>query len=201
MKLIVGLGNPGVKYVYNRHNIGFIILDHFAANKNIKFKAGKGDWYECGLKLNGEDVFLLKPVTYMNNSGSAVTGFCELHEIKQNDVLVIFDDFQLQLGTIRVRKKGSDGGHNGISDIIYRMNTNEIPRMRVGIGNEEVLNKDEFIDFVLSDFSKDEFIILKKLMPEFEKCIISFITEDIKVTMNNFNKSFLISGKENSEIN
>ena len=137
----------------------------------------------------------------MNNSGSAVTEFCEFHEIKQNDVLVIYDDFQLQLGTIRVRKKGSDGGHNGISDIMYRMNTNEIPRMRVGIGNEEVLNKDEFIDFVLSNFSKDEFKILKKLMPEFEKCIISFITEEIKVTMNNFNKSFLISGKENSEIN
>ncbi|MBK9331564.1 MAG: aminoacyl-tRNA hydrolase [Ignavibacteria bacterium] len=201
MKLIVGLGNPGVNYEYTRHNIGFIILDHFAENRKVNFKAGRGDWYESSFKVNCEEVFLLKPYTFMNNSGSAVTEFCEFHEIKQNDVLVIYDDFQLQLGTIRVRKKGSDGGHNGISDIMYRMNTNEIPRMRVGIGNEEVLNKDEFIDFVLSNFSKDEFKILKKLMPEFEKCIISFITEEIKVTMNNFNKSFLISGKENSEIN
>ncbi|HRI84289.1 MAG TPA: aminoacyl-tRNA hydrolase [Ignavibacteria bacterium] len=198
--MIVGLGNPGVKYENTRHNIGFLILDQFAANRKKNFKAGKGDWYECGLKVNGEDVILMKPVTYMNNSGSAVKEFCELHDLKNEDVLVIYDDFQLRLGMIRVRKKGSDGGHNGISDIMYMMNTEEIPRMRAGIGNEEILSKDEFIDFVLSDFSKDEFVILKKLMPEYEKCIISFITEDIKVTMNNFNRSFLISGKENSEI-
>ncbi len=82
MKLIVGLGNPGVKYENTRHNIGFLILDQFAANRKINFKAGKGDWYECSFKVNGEDVILMKPVTYMNNSGSAVKEFCELHDIK-----------------------------------------------------------------------------------------------------------------------
>lgn len=191
MKLIVGLGNPGSKYRFTRHNIGFIILDNFADHNSAVFKPGKGDWYECSLTINNEEVFLLKPVTYMNNSGTAVLEFCSIQNINTVDTLVIFDDFQLPLGTVRVRKKGSDGGHNGISDIIYHFNTEEIPRMRVGIGNEKILKKDDFINFVLSDFTKEELKDLDKIMPDLENCIKSFISEDIKVTMNNFNKSFL----------
>ena len=156
MKLIVGLGNPGSKYIYTRHNIGFIVIDNFAESNGIEFVPGKGDWYECSLTVNDEEVFLLKPVTYMNNSGTAVKEFCNRHNVSHKDVLVIYDDFQLPIGTIRVRKKGRDGGHNGISDIIYQMNTVEIPRMRIGIGNNSILQKNDFIDFVLSEFTKDE---------------------------------------------
>lgn len=204
MKLIVGLGNPGSKYTYTRHNIGFIVIDHFAESNGVLFMPGKGDWYECSLTVNDEEVFLLKPVTFMNNSGSAVKEFCNIHNIKPEDVLAIYDDFQLPIGTVRVRKKGSNGGHNGISDIIYQMNTEEIPRMRIGIGNNNVLQKDDFIDFVLSDFTKDEINDFIKIMPDLLSCIKSFITDEIKVTMNNFNKSFLQSTeipKGNSENN
>jgi len=204
VKLIVGLGNPGSKYTYTRHNIGFIVIDHFAESNGVLFMPGKGDWYECSLTVNDEEVFLLKPVTFMNNSGSAVKEFCNIHNIKPEDVLAIYDDFQLPIGTVRVRKKGSNGGHNGISDIIYQMNTEEIPRMRIGIGNNNVLQKDDFIDFVLSDFTKDEINDFIKIMPDLLSCIKSFITDEIKVTMNNFNKSFLQSTeipKGNSENN
>jgi len=204
VKLIVGLGNPGSKYTYTRHNIGFIVIDHFAESNGVLFMPGKGDWYECSLTVNDEEVFLLKPVTFMNNSGSAVKEFCNIHNIKPEDVLAIYDDFQLPIGTVRVRKKGSNGGHNGISDIIYQMNTEEIPRMRIGIGNNNVLQKDDFIDFVLSDFTKDEMNDFIKIMPDLVSCIKSFITDEIKVTMNNFNKSFLQSTeipKGNSENN
>ena len=204
MKLIVGLGNPGSKYTYTRHNIGFIVIDHFAESNGVLFMPGKGDWYECSLTVNDEEVFLLKPVTFMNNSGSAVKEFCNIHNINPEDVLAIYDDFQLPIGTVRVRKKGSNGGHNGISDIIYQMNTEEIPRMRIGIGNNNVLQKDDFIDFVLSDFTKDEINDFIKIMPDLLSCIKSFITDEIKVTMNNFNKSFLQSTeipKGNSENN
>lgn len=204
MKLIVGLGNPGSKYTYTRHNIGFIVIDHFAESNGVLFMPGKGDWYECSLTVNDEEVFLLKPVTFMNNSGSAVKEFCNIHNIKPEDVLAIYDDFQLPIGTVRVRKRGSNGGHNGISDIIYQMNTEEIPRMRIGIGNNNVLQKDDFIDFVLSDFTKDEINDFIKIMPDLVSCIKSFITDEIKVTMNNFNKSFLQSTeipKGNSENN
>jgi len=204
VKLIVGLGNPGSKYTYTRHNIGFIVIDHFAESNGVLFMPGKGDWYECSLTVNDEEVFLLKPVTFMNNSGSAVKEFCNIHNIKPEDVLAIYDDFQLPIGTVRVRKRGSNGGHNGISDIIYQMNTEEIPRMRIGIGNNNVLQKDDFIDFVLSDFTKDEMNDFIKIMPDLVSCIKSFITDEIKVTMNNFNKSFLQSTeipKGNSENN
>lgn len=193
MKLIVGLGNPGSKYTYNRHNIGFIVIDSFAESHGAVLLPGKGDWYECSLTVNDEEVFLLKPVTYMNNSGTAVKEYCCIHNISPKDILVIYDDFQLPIGTIRVRKKGRDGGHNGISDIIYHMNTEEIPRMRIGIGNKNILQKDDFVDFVLSDFTNDEITDFIKIMPDLESCIKSFITDEIKVTMNNFNKSFLQS--------
>ena len=191
MKLIVGLGNPGSKYELTRHNIGFIIADFFAGSLNISFKAGKGDWLEAKGRIGDEDVYLLKPLTYMNNSGMAILDFMEKTGADIKDVLVIVDDFQIPLGMIRVRKDGSDGGHNGLSSIIYHLNSDEIPRMRIGIGKNEALKKEEFIDFVLSDFNKEEIENIKKLMPDYLKCIRSFITDGLTVTMNSFNRMFL----------
>ena len=191
MKLIVGLGNPGSKYELTRHNIGFIILDFFAESLNISFKAGKGDWLEAKGRLGDEDVYLLKPLTYMNNSGVAILEFMEKTCAEIKDVLVIVDDFQIPLGTIRVRKGGSDGGHNGLSSIIYHLNSDEFPRMRAGIGKNEALKKEDFIDFVLGNFDKEEIEIIKKLMPEYMNCIRSFITDGLTITMNTFNKMHL----------
>lgn len=201
MKLIVGLGNPGSKYENTRHNAGFIILDHFAELFKIKFSESTGDWLEGRLKVNDEEVILIKPMTYMNNSGIAIKEFtdriteqtssAELKTASYNNMLVIVDDFQIGLGSIRVRKKGSDGGHNGLSSIIYNLNTDEFPRMRVGIGRETEITKNEFIEFVLGKFTETESRILKELMPKYLECIISFINDGIAKTMNSFNKSFI----------
>jgi PTH1 family peptidyl-tRNA hydrolase len=191
LKLIVGLGNPGPKYELTRHNIGFIIIDLYADSLNVGFKEGKGDWFEAKFKSGDEDVFLLRPMTYMNNSGSAVREFAEKHEVDLKDVLVIVDDFQIPLGMIRVRKSGSDGGHNGLSDIIYQLNSDEFSRMRIGIGKSENPGKDEFIDFVLGVFDKEEIEVIKKLMPVYFDCINSFVNDGITKTMNTYNKMFI----------
>ncbi|MBE2255880.1 MAG: aminoacyl-tRNA hydrolase [Ignavibacteria bacterium] len=197
MKLIVGLGNPGSKYSLTRHNIGFIIADLFAERHNLNFSAGKGDFYFC----RSENFVLLKPTTYMNRSGSAVAEFLESNLLELSHILIIYDDFQIPLGSIRIRPSGTDGGHNGIADIIYRLESLDIPRMRIGIGKisesddsaAQIIKKDEYVDFVLSNFSQDEIEILKKMMPHYLDAIDDFIiSDDIKKVMNKFNKNFII---------
>ena len=192
MKLITGLGNPGRNYELTRHNIGFIVLDYVAYKLNLKFTPGKGQWYETYGNIEDTEFYLIKPTTYMNNSGIAVEEFLTNNEISPNNLLVVYDDFQLPLGTIRLRTKGSDGGHNGISSVIYHLNTMDFPRMRIGIGKEETIIKDEYIDFVLTQFDKDEKEKIKTLLPNYYNCILSYINEDIMETMNKFNRNFLI---------
>jgi PTH1 family peptidyl-tRNA hydrolase len=191
LKLITGLGNPGRNYELTRHNIGFIVLDYVAYKLNLKFTPGKGQWYETYGNIEDTEFYLIKPTTYMNNSGIAVEEFLTNNEISPNNLLVVYDDFQLPLGTIRLRTKGSDGGHNGISSVIYHLNTMDFPRMRIGIGKDETIIKDEYIDFVLTQFDKDEKEKIKTL-PNYYNCILSYINEDIMETMNKFNRNFLI---------
>lgn len=191
MKLIAGLGNPGKRYELTRHNIGFIATDYFAYKLNLKFKEGKGDWYEAPGKIDEVEFCLIKPTTYMNNSGIAVKEFLSKNEIPQKDILVVVDDFQIPLGAIRVRTRGSDGGHNGLESIIYHLSSIDFPRMRIGIGKEEPLTKEDYIDYVLTNFDEDEIGKIKKLLPEYYNCIYSFILGDINDTMNKFNKNFL----------
>jgi len=191
VKLLVGLGNPGSQYELTRHNIGFILLDLFADKYDIRLKEGSGEWWEGKGKIENEEVYLMKPMTYMNNSGIAVKEFTEKNNINTEDVLIIVDDFQIPLGTIRFRKKGSDGGHNGLSSIIYHLSTDEFPRMRIGIGDGDLIRKDEYIDFVLGNFEKKEIEIIKKLIPDYNQAILGFITEGITKTMNSYNRSFL----------
>lgn len=201
MKLIVGLGNPGNTYALTRHNIGFIILDYLAEYLNCEFKAGKGEYYLAKGKYKGEEYLLLKPTTYMNNSGLAVREVLELYpDTELKDVLIVFDDFQLKLGTIRIREQGSDGGHNGIASVIYHLNSMEVPRLRIGIGKGEVMKKDEFVDFVLSNFTETEIETIKTLLPIFKDCILSFIKEPFKKVMNRYNKHFLEEEKEEGDL-
>ena len=197
MKLIVGLGNPGSKYELNRHNVGFLIADYLASLFDLNLTASKRDWYGCEGTYRDNDFYIMKPTTYMNNSGIAVNDFLSIHEIPLRNLLIVFDDFQIPLGTIRVRTKGSDGGHNGISNIIYHLNTLNFPRMRIGIGGEQIVTKENYINYVLSNFEKDELERIKTLMPFYKDCILSFISEDIKDTMNKFNKNYL--AKEETE--
>jgi PTH1 family peptidyl-tRNA hydrolase len=192
MKLIIGLGNPGIEYLLTRHNIGFIITNYFSRSQNIEIKEGSGEWLVGFGSYENIDLAIIKPITFMNNSGIAVKDFIEKYEVPLTDMLVIYDDFNIPFGSIRVRIKGSDGGHNGISSIIYHLNSNEFTRMRIGIGPEDgMIHKSDAIDYVLNNFNAKEVEEIKKLMPEYINCIKSFLTEDIKLTMNRFNKSFL----------
>ncbi|MFA5403969.1 MAG: aminoacyl-tRNA hydrolase [Ignavibacteria bacterium] len=195
MKLIIGLGNPGKKYELTRHNIGFLILDYIADYLKVKFKPAKGDWYGASGNYNGFEYYLMKPITFMNNSGEAVFDFLTSNKIPLNKVLVVHDDFQIPLGMIRIRTKGSDGGHNGVSSIIYHLSTMTFSRMRIGIG-KDILKKEDYIDFVLSNFKQDELRHFNELFPIYKDCILTFLCKDIKVTMNKFNKMFLKRDEE-----
>jgi PTH1 family peptidyl-tRNA hydrolase len=191
VKLIAGLGNPGEKYRHTRHNAAFLILDNLAGSLNSEFNI-KTPSYEAMVSKSGEEEFiLLKPMTYMNRSGGAIAEFFNDYEGEISDLLIIVDDFNIPLGTIRVRRKGTDGGHNGIADIISQFGTDDFPRMRIGIGPDEPPSKEEFIDFVLDDFTEPEMTILEKMMPVYKDCIFSFINDGLTKTMNTFNRSFI----------
>ncbi len=173
MRAVVGVGNPGKKYQLNRHNIGFIILDNFAQNYKLKFSPSKFDFEYLEGDFDFNKYILIKPTTYVNNSGVAVLQMIENYSINPSDVLVIVDDINLNKFDFRLKKSGSDGGHNGLASIIYNLNSNHFPRLRIGIGKD--FEERSQAHYVLSDFSDDELIILEKLSPVFSEIIKSFI--------------------------
>lgn len=169
MKLVVGLGNPGKKYSKTKHNIGFISIDHYVDSNKVKLKKER--------KFNGKslkigDLVLLKPHTFMNNSGLSIKAVMDYYDIDIKDILVIYDDLDLPLGKTRLREKGSAGGHNGIKSIISHLKTEEFRRVRVGIDKNPLI---ETKNYVLSSFSKKEIEIMD---PVYSK--ISEIIEDFK---------------------
>jgi peptidyl-tRNA hydrolase, PTH1 family len=158
LKLIVGIGNPGKKYEFTRHNIGFIILDRLAQKHNISFQPSKFDYYQTGGELNSTRFFLIKPTTYVNNSGLALLDFLSVTPVETDDILLIHDDINLATGRIRIKRSGSSGGHNGIESVIYHLENDQFSRIRFGIGNE--FDKGEMADYVLDKFdSKDSEIL------------------------------------------
>lgn len=185
MKLIVGLGNPDKKYLKTRHNVGYMAVDLFADYEKINFKYDPkflgliSEYYK-----NGNKAILLKPVTYMNLSGRSVIKVINYYKIPIEDVLIVYDDVDVDLGALRLRPTGSSGGHKGISDVINNLKTNDIKRVKVGIGKDE-----NTIEHVLSKFSKKEFKILKPVLEEVTEVIDRFIKgEDFSLTMNQFNR-------------
>ncbi len=183
--LIVGLGNIGEGYKDTRHNIGFTVLDAMALASNISFK-DKRYGAICEIRYKGRDLILLKPSTYMNLSGNAVSYWLKKENIPLENMLVIVDDIALPLGSIRMRPKGSDGGHNGLSHISSILATSEYPRIRIGIGNS--FRKGAQVDFVLGKWDPDE----KKFMDERTLIVIdmirSFAFAGVELTMTAFNK-------------
>ena len=184
---LFGLGNPGNRYNNTRHNIGFHILDHIAGSNNVPFKPGKGDYYFTEYKFRGDRILLFKPTTFMNRSGQAVSHVLKYFPVTLENILVIYDDFNLPFGTIRFRPQGSDGGHNGIRSIIYELQTEEFDRLRFGIGAEF---KDA-VHHVLTKFSQQESDQIEKIMQVTQKAVECWITEGIEIGMNNFNGSYL----------
>ncbi len=169
MKIIAGLGNPGVKYAFNRHNTGWLCINHFAQNNNFG---------EPSLKFDGElwrrgDLILLRPMTFMNSSGICLKQVVNFYKVPLENVLIIYDDMALNFGKLRLRAQGSAGGHNGLISILTELNSIEVPRLRVGIGK----NPGSMIEYVLSDFNDDE----KKLFPE----ILDNVENAIKIWLDN----------------
>jgi peptidyl-tRNA hydrolase, PTH1 family len=182
--LIAGLGNIGDEYANTRHNIGFIIADAFAYAFKAKFETAR---YASVAEISykGRTFIVIKPSTYMNLSGKAVRYWLQKEKILPQELLVITDDLALPLGTLRLRHKGSDGGHNGLISIIENIGTIEFPRLRVGIGND--FAKGYQVDYVLSRWTKDE---EKIILPQIERSvdlIKSFGTIGVERTMNIFN--------------
>jgi len=182
--LIVGLGNIGNEYTNTRHNIGFKILDHFAAQEDLIFQTKKlGDM--ATFKVKGRSLIFLKPNTYMNLSGKAVLYWLTKENIPLENVLVITDDLNLSFGSIRLKMKGSNGGHNGLKDIQAKLNTTIYNRFRFGISDE--FKKGKQVDYVLGEWTEEESEKLKERLDKSVELIKSFALAGINITMNAFN--------------
>ena len=182
--LIVGLGNIGSEYANTRHNIGFKILDYIANQEGISFQTVKlGEVAE--LKIKGRTLLLLKPNTYMNLSGKAVKYWLEKENIEKENMLVITDDLNLAFGTIRIKTKGSDGGHNGLKNIQLLLNSTEYPRYRFGIS--DAFKKGQQVDYVLGEWSEEEKEKLKERLEISSEIIKSFALAGLNNTMNTYN--------------
>jgi PTH1 family peptidyl-tRNA hydrolase len=182
--LIVGLGNIGSEYANTRHNIGFKVLDYIANQEGISFQTQKlGDIAE--LKIKGRTLILLKPNTYMNLSGKAVKYWLEKEKIEKENLLVITDDLNLAFGTIRIKTKGTDGGHNGLKNIQLLLNSSEYPRFRFGIS--DAFKKGKQVDYVLGEWDAAEKEQLKERLTLSAEIVKSFALAGLNNTMNTFN--------------
>lgn len=197
MRAVLGIGNIGLRYQRNRHNAGFLVLDYFAQNRSIKFRAAKGDYYICEGDLNQVHYFLIKPSNYVNNSGVAALQFLEKHKIDISDLLVVCDDVNMKMGKLRVRKSGGDGGHNGLASIIYHLNSDQFPRLRIGIGSD--FNEGELSSYVLDDFSENDAKILKTVLKDSSLLVEEFIIGGIEALLNANSK--LYNNDSSPEIN
>lgn len=181
MRVILGIGNPGIRYQRNRHNAGFLILNSFAEKKLLKYKPGNGEYYiACG-KGKQDSFCLIKPTTFVNNSGIAAHQFIEKFGIQLNDFLVVCDDVNLQTGKLRLRLSGGDGGHNGLASIIYHFNSDKFPRLRIGVGND--FTDGQLSSYVLTDFSDDEDNLLSEINKKSNFLINEFIEGGFEAMM------------------
>jgi peptidyl-tRNA hydrolase, PTH1 family len=183
--LIAGLGNIGPEYELTRHNIGFLILDRLAEKNNIRFNSGRLA-FTSEMKYKGKSIYLIKPTTFMNLSGKAVNYWMNELKISLPNVLVLTDDIALPFGKLRMRPKGSNGGHNGLGNIQQVLGTDVYPRLRFGVGDD--FAKGRQAEYVLSKFSREEFAQLPELMDRACDGILSFCTIGLERTMNLINK-------------
>lgn len=184
MYIIVGLGNPGRKYENTRHNMGFLTIDRLADKlsirvSKIKFKALIGEG-----KIGDHKVILMKPQTYMNLSGESVREIMQFYKIPVENLIVVYDDFDIAVGTIRIRKFGSAGTHNGMKSVIYQLQSDRFPRIRIGIGTED---KGDLIDFVIGGVSKDEAALLREAIDQAVEALQAIVTDGIDLAMNRYN--------------
>ena len=186
MYLVAGLGNPGTQYDMTRHNIGFHVIDYIADEYGVSVKKLKLKGL-CGeINIGGEKVLLLKPQTYMNLSGESIRDFASFFKIPVENIIVINDDIYLDSGKVRIRKSGSAGGHNGLKSIIYQLNSDAFPRIRLGV-NSPLRGHQDLADFVLSRFSKEEIPVLEEAIIRAKKAVEEIVKNNIDSAMNKYN--------------
>jgi PTH1 family peptidyl-tRNA hydrolase len=202
MQLIVGLGNPGAKYLHSRHNIGFMIADATAARTRLRLstsratRSGRSTWTDWFKRQHlaesaqgtyqGHVFTLMKPLTFMNRSGEAVAHYVRELNLETQDILVIFDDISLPVGSVRLRKKGGAGGHNGVQSVIDHLGSAEFPRLRFGVGND--FERGEQVNYVLSPFAPDELGTVETAITQATDAVLSAIREGIDIAMNRYNR-------------
>lgn len=182
IKLLVGLGNPGQKYSKTRHNAGFLLLDELVVEKGVLFsRQGRffGDVAE--MRIGSDRMYLLKPDTFMNRSGQSVAALINYYKIKPDEVLVVHDELDFEVGLMKLKSGGGHGGHNGLRDIISSIGTKDFKRLRVGIGRPA--SGRPVVDYVLSDFSKSDLQIVKELFSEFSVCVPMLLAGEFDAVM------------------
>lgn len=185
--LVVGLGNPGKQYERTRHNVGFMVVEALAESHRLGFRSGKGEYLISEVlrdEPSGEELLLLKPITYMNNSGLAVRHALDYYKIELAQLLVISDDFQLPLGKLRLRGKGSEGGHNGLRSIINHLGSQDFARLRLGIGEADSSNT---ANYVLSPFAATEQEELRTMIQRACEAALDFARQGLQYVMNRHN--------------
>ena len=184
--MVVGLGNPDRKYTLTRHNSGFLCVDMLSQKLNFRVDKLKFKSLIADATINGHRCIVMKPQTYMNNSGEAVRECANFYKIKPENIIVIYDDISLDVGKLRIRRKGTDGGHNGIKSIIYHLNSDQFPRIKVGCGKKPHPDYN-LADWVLSEFKKDEQKALEPALENACKAIELLLDNQIDKAMNLYN--------------
>jgi len=189
MFFVIGLGNPEKRYAGTRHNVGFEVVDCLAQELRMQFKPGRGEFLIAQGSFRDQPLVLVKPLTFMNESGLAVMEIRDQFDAKNEDLLVVCDDFQLPLGQLRLRLRGSDGGHNGLYSIIYHLQSEEFPRLRCGIASTTMpTDKNLMADFVLTRFSTEEQSIVHEMILQAKDACLRALADGLTKAMNVFNK-------------
>lgn len=186
MKLVVGLGNPGKEYEKTRHNVGFMVLDEIAKTYNFSFSKNKFQGLYGEIIINGEKVMFLKPQKYMNLSGEVIQNFLNFYKIPIKDLLIFHDDLDLPCGKIRIKQKGSSGGHNGLKDIERNIGTQEYNRVKIGIANNKNIDTK---DYVLGNFNKEEVEKINSSIKTSVNILEDFLTKNIEYLMQKYNNN------------
>ena len=186
MKVVVGLGNPGKRYDATRHNIGFKVVERLADKAGVRFKK---DWRATArvakFAESGEEVLLVEPQTFMNRSGQAIRSLVDRHRVDEADVVVIFDDADLDCGRIRLRAQGGAGGHNGVRSVVESLGVSNFARVRVGVGPRP--HGEELVEYVLSEFSSEELEKVTEAVDTAANAVMRIVTDGVERAMNEFN--------------
>ncbi len=186
VKLVAGLGNPGRKYDKTRHNLGFMVVDLLAGRFESSFRKKKGDYRQSSITVSGRNILLIKPITFMNLSGIAVSQAADYHGFGPEEVLVVCDDLNLPIGKIRIRDGGSDGGHKGLRSTIEVLETSDFPRLRIGIGQPEDPNY-PVEAFVLEKFAKEERKIVNEMIEDAVSAVETIIRKSVEAAQQVYN--------------